>query len=46
MFYEKMNIQESQLRKANIELTAREEEKRFLNMEVYSGGGWSCQSVS
>ena len=35
MFYEKLNVQESVIRQANLELTAREEELRFLKMEVY-----------
>ena len=34
MFYEKLNVQESVIRQANLELTAREEELRFLRMEV------------
>ena len=34
MFYEKLNVQESVIRQANLELTAREEELRFLKMEV------------
>ena len=34
MFYEKMNMQSSVLRKANLKLASREEEIRFLNAEV------------
>lgn len=34
VFYEKMNVQESIIRQANLELTAREEELKFLRMEV------------
>lgn len=34
VFYEKLNVQESVIRQANLELTAREEELRFLRMEV------------
>ena len=34
MFYEKMNVQETHLREANMELSAREEELRFFRMEV------------
>ena len=41
MFYEKLNVQESVIRQANLELTAREEELRFLRMEVRHVGARS-----
>lgn len=34
MFYEKINVQDSVLREANMGLSNREEEERFLKMEV------------
>ena len=34
VFYEKLNVQESVIRQANLELTAREEELQFLRVEV------------
>ena len=34
VFYEKLNVQESIIRQANLELTAREEELKFLRIEV------------
>ena len=34
VFYEKLNVQESVIRQANLELTAREEELKFLRLEV------------
>ena len=38
VFYERQNVSESLLRKAGMELSAREEELRFLRMEVREGG--------
>lgn len=35
MFYEKMNMQKSVIRKANLKLASREEELKFLNDEVH-----------
>ena len=40
VFYEKLNVQESIIRQANLELTSREEELSFLRMEV--GGVSGC----
>ena len=34
VFYEKLNVQESIIRQANLELTSREEELKFLRIEV------------
>ena len=39
VFYERQNVSESLLRKAGMELSAREEELHFLRMEVREGGG-------
>ena len=39
VFYERRNVSESLLRKAGMELSAREEELHFLRMEVREGGG-------
>ena len=38
VFYERRNVSESLLRKAGMELSAREEELHFLRMEVREGG--------
>ena len=38
VFYERQNVSESLLRKAGMELSAREEELHFLRMEVREGG--------
>ena len=38
VFYERQNVNNGVLRKANMELSAREEELRFLRMEVRRGG--------
>ena len=39
VFYEHQNVSESLLRKAGMELSAREEELHFLRMEVREGAG-------
>ena len=38
VFYERQNVSDGVLRKANMELSAREDELRFLRMEVRDGG--------
>lgn len=39
VFHEKLNMQEAVLRQANLDLMAREEELRYLRMEVIGGRG-------
>ena len=45
VFYEKANMQESIIKKGNIQLEACEEEIKILNLEVRGDGKWSSLSL-